>query len=116
MDDSAVATDTSRLFNAWYYQTACGSPYQRNDRWLDIFGKLADRIIAEIGPRSVMDAGCALGMLVEQLRARGVEAEGIDISGYAIAQTHESVRPYVRVASVTEPFGRRYDLIVYLDC
>jgi 2-polyprenyl-3-methyl-5-hydroxy-6-metoxy-1,4-benzoquinol methylase len=89
MDDGAVATDASRLFNAWYYQTGCGSPYQRDDHWLGIFGELADRIIAEIGPRSVMDAGCALGMLVEQLRARGVEAEGIDISGYAIAQTHE---------------------------
>jgi hypothetical protein len=117
MDDSAVATDYDRLFDAWYYQTACGSssPYQRNDRWLDIFGKLADRIIAEIGPRSVMDAGCAFGMLVEQLRARGIEAEGIDISEYAIAQAHESVRPYVRVASVTEPFGRRYDLIVCIE-
>jgi hypothetical protein len=115
MDDSAVATDASRLFNAWYYQTGCGSPYQRNDHWLGIFGELADRIIAEIGPRSVMDAGCALGMLVEQLRARGVEAEGIDISGYAIAQAHESVRPYVRVASVAEPFGRRYDLIVCIE-
>ena len=115
MDDSTVATDASRLFNAWYYQTGCGSPYQRNDHWLGIFGKLADRIVAEIGPRSVIDAGCALGMLVEQLRTRGVEAEGIDISGYAIAQTHESVRPYVRVASVTEPFGRRYDLIVCIE-
>jgi len=115
MDDSAVATDTSRLFNAWYYQTACGSPYQRNDRWINLFSKFAERIVAEIGPRSVMDAGCAFGMLVEQLRARGIEAEGIDISGYAIAQAHESVRPYVRVASVTEPFGRRYDLIVCIE-
>jgi hypothetical protein len=115
MDDGAVATDASRLFNAWYYQTGCGSPYQRDDRWINLFSKFAERIVAEIGPRSVMDAGCAFGMLVEQLRARGIEAEGIDISGYAIAQAHESVRPYVRVASVTEPFGRRYDLIVCIE-
>ncbi len=106
---------SGELFDAWYYQTGCGSPYQRNDHWLDIFGALADRIIAEIAPRSVMDAGCALGMLVEQLRARGVDAEGVDISEYAIAQADESVRPYVRVASITEPFGRRYDLIVCIE-
>lgn len=115
MDNSAVATDANRLFNAWYYQTGCGSSYQRDDCWIGLFSNLADRIVAEIGPHSVMDAGCAFGMLVEQLRARGVEAEGIDISEYAIAQVHESVRSYVRVASVTEPFGRRYDLIVCIE-
>lgn len=106
---------SGELFDAWYYQTGCGSPYQRNDHWLAIFGALADRIIAEIAPHSVMDAGCALGMLVEQLRARGVEADGIDISEYAIAQADDSVRPYVRVGSITEPFGRRYDLIVCIE-
>lgn len=114
MEDAHVI-NSGKLFNAWYYQTGCGSPYQRNDHWLSIFGDLADRIIAEIGPRSVLDAGCALGMLVEQLRARGVDAEGIDISDYAIAQADESVRPYVRVGSITEPFNRRYDLIVCIE-
>lgn len=113
--DNAHVMSSGGLFDAWYYQTGCGSPYQRNDHWLGVFGDLADRIIAEIGPRSVMDAGCALGMLVEQLRARGVDAEGIDISEYAIAQADESVRPYVRVGSITEPFNRRYDLIVCIE-
>ncbi|MGB9750872.1 class I SAM-dependent methyltransferase [Roseiflexus castenholzii] len=113
--DNAYLMSFGGLFDAWYYQTGCGSPYQRNDHWLSIFGDLADRIIADIGPRSVMDAGCALGMLVEQLRARGVDAEGIDISEYAIAQADESVRSYVRVGSIAEPFNRRYDLIVCIE-
>ncbi len=106
---------SGELFDAWYYRTGCGSPYQRDEQWLATFGRLADHIVAEIGPRSVMDAGCAFGMLVEQLRARGVDAEGIDISEYAITQADESVRPYVRVGSITEPFGRRYDLIVCIE-
>ncbi|MFQ3633051.1 methyltransferase domain-containing protein [Roseiflexus sp.] len=113
--DGTMAETFSSLFDAYYYQTSCGSPYQRNDHWLGIFGALADRIMTEIGPRSVMDAGCALGLLVEQLRARGVDAEGIDISEYAIAHAHEQVRPYVRLGSITEPLGRRYDLVVCIE-
>ncbi len=113
--NGTMAETFSSLFDAYYYQTSCGSPYQRNEHWLSIFDALADRIMTEIGPRSVMDAGCALGLLVEQLRARGVDAEGIDISEYAIAHAHEQVRPYVRLGSITEPFGRRYDLIVCIE-
>lgn len=107
--------DPRKLFDANYYRTGCGQPYSRNEVFMAFFGRVADRIVAEIGPRTVLDAGCALGMLVEQLRARGVEAEGIDISEFAIASAHESVREYVRVGSVAEPFGRRYDLIVCIE-
>lgn len=107
--------DANKLFDATYYATGCGRPYQRDEVWLNFFGGIAERIVAEIGPRTALDAGCALGLLVEQLRARGVDAEGVDISEFAIASAHESLRGHVRVGSVAEPFGRRYDLIICIE-
>lgn len=107
--------DTQSLFDAHYYATGCGLPYRRDEAWQRFFGGVADQIVAEIAPTSALDAGCALGLLVEQLRERGVAAEGVDISEYAIANAPEAVRPFVRVGSVTEPFGRRYDLIVCIE-
>ena len=65
-------------YDAWYFRHCCGRPYERSPEWLEFFGRIADRIVADIGPRTVMDVGCAMGFLVEALRDRGVEAFGID--------------------------------------
>lgn len=103
------------VYDAGYYAHGCGRPYQRDAVWLGFFGGVADRIVEGIRPGSVMDAGCALGFLVETLRDRGVDAWGVDISAYAIDAAFEAIRPYVRVASVTVPFGRRFDLVTCIE-
>jgi hypothetical protein len=108
-------TSPSSLFDANYYATGCGMPYRRDAAWLAFFSGVADHIVAEIAPASALDAGCAIGLLVEQLRARGVAAEGVDISEYAIGSAHESIRDVVRVGSVAAPLGRRYDLIICIE-
>jgi SAM-dependent methyltransferase len=111
----------STHFDAHYYAHCCGQPYCRNEHWLTFFGAIADRIESEILPASstppprVLDAGCALGLLVEALRTRGLDAEGIDVSEYAIQQAHESVRPYCRVGSAADELDGRYDLIVCIE-
>src|ERR1700722_8480122 len=71
------------LYDAEYYRTGCGAiPYEHNEYWLKFFGSMADALIGYLKPRTVMDAGCALGLLVESLGDRGVEAWGIDISEF----------------------------------
>ena len=102
-------------YDAYYYAHDCGRPYQRDDLWLGFFGEIADQIVRQIGPGSVLDAGCAMGFLVESLRDRGVDAFGIDISPYAIERVRPDIRPFCRVASITEPLDRRYDLIVCIE-
>jgi SAM-dependent methyltransferase len=106
---------TAEIFDAFYYTHGCGRPYQRDDEWLRFFGAIADRIVSDISPSSVLDAGCAMGFLVEKLRERGVEAFGVDISEYAIAQAHPDIRPFCWVGSVAAPLPRRYDLIVSIE-
>lgn len=111
MDSHGIAAS----YDAYYYAHGCGEPYQRNASWLDFFGGVADRIIKDIQPQTVLDAGCAMGFLVESLRARGVEAFGMDLSQYAIQNVHRSIQPYCVIGSVAEPLDRRYDLIVCIE-
>ena len=105
----------SQTFDGCYYARSCGRPYKRDAEWLAFFGGIAERIATEIRPQRVLDAGCALGLLVETLRDRGIDAYGIDISAFAIAQVHQPIQPFCRQGSVTEPFAERYDLIVSIE-
>jgi SAM-dependent methyltransferase len=111
---NTVAPDT-RSFDEFYYRNCCGQPYERNDAWLAFFNGIAERIVSDIRPTRVLDAGCTIGLLVETLRARGVEAWGIDLSTWAIEHASPAAAPYVREGSITEPFAERYDLIVCIE-
>ncbi|HEU5062365.1 MAG TPA: methyltransferase domain-containing protein [Solirubrobacterales bacterium] len=104
-------------YGSFYYQHywGGGGPYERNERWLEFFGKVADGIVRDLHPTSVLDAGCAMGFLVEALANRGVDAWGIDVSEYAISQVDESVRDRCQARSLTEPLERRYDLITCIE-
>lgn len=110
----------SEIYNAEYYHSGCGPiPYEEPEHWVKFFGMIADRIVADIHPKTVLDAGCAMGYLVAALRDRGVEAYGVDISAYAISKVREDVRPFCKVGSLTEPLPAglpdRYDLVVTIE-
>lgn len=110
----------SEIYNEEYYHNGCGPiPYEEPEHWVEFFGMIADRIVNDLHPRTVLDAGCAMGYLVAALRDRGVEAYGVDISEYAISKVREDVRPFCRVASLTEAFPndllQHYDLVVTIE-
>jgi SAM-dependent methyltransferase len=111
----SLAKTDPRLFDEYYFQHGCGQPYERTDAWLNFFGGIAEAVVRTIQPHSVLDAGCAMGFLVEGLRQRGVDAWGVDISEYAIERVHQSVRAFCSVGSVIEPFTRKYDVIVCIE-
>jgi SAM-dependent methyltransferase len=46
---------------------------------------IAESITNCLAPRSVMDVGCGTGVLLDELRARGVEARGFEYSAVALA-------------------------------
>lgn len=112
---AARASSQALSFDACYYARSCGRPYKRDAEWLAFFGGIADRIATDIHPRRVLDAGCALGLLVETLRDRHIEAFGIDISEFAIDHVYEPIKAFCRRASVIEPLGERYDLVVCIE-
>ena len=103
------------LFDENYYQTGLGLPYERNEYWLGFFAGIAEHIIRSLKPRRVLDAGCAMGMLMEAFWDRGVEAWGIDISPFAISRVRPDMRPYCRQASLSEPIEGQYDLVTCIE-
>jgi SAM-dependent methyltransferase len=105
-------------FDAAYYESHCGSvPYTRSqEQWPVFFGSVADHLIRSLRPARVLDIGCALGFLVEAFWDRGVEAWGIDISAYAIANVRPDMRDYCRLGSATQAVENGpYDLITCIE-
>jgi GT2 family glycosyltransferase/glycosyltransferase involved in cell wall biosynthesis len=77
--------------------------------------KLAEKIIREIRPSSVLDACCVGGELMAQLRGHGVEAWGMASSEDALQSIRPDMQPYCWLGSLVDPLPRRYDLIICLD-
>jgi O-antigen biosynthesis protein len=112
-----TSLDPSVLYGEDYYKQRFGPiPYARNEHWLNFFGGIAQNLIDTIRPKSVYDAGCAWGFLVEAFRDRGVEARGCDISAFAIDQVRDDIRPYCSVASLSQPIpAGPYDLVTCIE-
>ena len=105
----------AQLYDSFYFTHYSGRPYQRDEVWLQFFATIADRVVSDIRPCTVLDAGCAMGFLVEALRDRGVNAGGIDISEYAIEQVRPDIRTACWVGSVVDPFPQAYDLLMCIE-
>lgn len=78
---------------------------------MNFFTEIAAKIVNCIGPASLLHFGCAHGLLVENLRDRGVDAYGLAISENPAVQ----VLPFLQKGALLDPLPRRYDLIVCLD-
>ena len=107
----------SLLFGSAYYAGSCGPiPYERNGHWLHFFSSMAEEIARSLRPRTVFDAGCAWGFLVESFWDRGIEARGVDISAYAIGKVRPDIAEYCSVASLTEQVkGGPFDLVTCIE-
>ncbi len=103
------------LYNEKYYQNYNGDNYGRNEKWFSFFGNIADNIVEKIQPKTVLDIGCAYGLLVEALRDRGCEAFGIDVSDYALSRARNDIVKYLSVDTILRPMSRKFDLIVTIE-
>ncbi len=103
------------LYDPYYYGHCCGEVSYQDDKVRRFFDTIGERIVADVRPATVLDAGCAMGYLVGVLRRAGVAAWGVDVSEYAVANADADARPFCKVGSVLEPFGREYDLVVCME-
>ena len=114
-DEPTLLRTNDALYDASYYDNYNGEAYGRTEHWLTFFDNIADNIVRSLQPRSVLDVGCAFGLLVERLRDRGVDAFGMDVSQYAVSQGRPDILKYLSEASILKPLDRHYDLIVTIE-
>ena len=94
------------------------SGYERYDRDTSNADVAAGIICAHFPTGRTLDVGCATGFVVEALRERDVDAYGVDVSTYAIANAAPGARDFVRRADATEglPFDDgEFELISVLE-
>lgn len=112
-----------QIYNEQYYEQYDADvgkiSYKDSKDIRDFLSSVAKRIVSDLNPRTILDAGCATGHLVAALRDLGVEAYGLDISEYAISVVREDIKPYCFVGSLTERLPQnmpqRYDLVVTIE-
>ena len=109
----------NEIYNASYYGDYAGTDYKDKKIWIPFFKMIADRVIADFKPETVLDAGCALGYLVESLRKGGVDAFGVDVSEYAINLTDSSIKDYCYVGDISREFPeklrKKFDVITCIE-
>lgn len=108
---------SGQAYDEAYFQTHCGLPYERSTHWLQFFGTIAENVVQQFSPKTALDAGCAIGMLVETLRNYGVDTEGFDISEYAVSQAPEYLKPYIKIDNILNPdaSNKHYDLVICIE-
>jgi trans-aconitate methyltransferase len=79
---------------------------------VDVHGEAG--FVADLGPASVLDAGCGTGRVARELARRGIEVVGVDVDEAMIA-TARRLSPDLTwlAADVTQlDLGRRFDVVV----
>lgn len=109
----------SEDYSSTYYNDAHlggeGDYGWESEHWRGFFQMVADRVVGVVNPSTVLDVGCAKGLLVQALREKGVEASGLDVSEHAVETSHPDVRDHLRVASATDPIGGRFSLVTCIE-
>ncbi|MFK7738891.1 MAG: class I SAM-dependent methyltransferase [Planctomycetota bacterium] len=107
----------AQLYSAGYYE---GSGYSDKESPIEreLKGAVAEHVATALGSRKVLDAGCAGGLLVHELRNRGVEAHGFDHSPDLDRIAVPEVASFLRQGSLTNiPYGPEdgFDTLVCID-
>ncbi len=115
---SASLTTSSDDYGGAYYASHLGgedSYSWESDSWREFFTRMARRILDLHPATTILDVGCAKGLLVQAFVKSGADAYGLDISEHAVASAHPDVRDRLRVGSATEAIEGRYDLITCIE-
>lgn len=90
--------------------------YKYDGRWVPVAKDIVDHFGLKPGDK-VLDVGCAKGFLVKDLVALGIDAQGIDVSQYAIDHSEPEARGRLQVGSCDDlPFDdRSFDAVLAIN-
>ncbi|MGH9164950.1 MAG: class I SAM-dependent methyltransferase [Acidimicrobiales bacterium] len=94
------------------------SGYERYDRDTSNANVSAYLVWRWFPARRTLDVGCATGFVVEALRELGVDAQGVDVSQFAVEQAAHGARGHLHYGDLTRrlPFpAQRFDVVTALE-
>lgn len=104
------------------YSDVYNGYWQRADRLgessFDNATPIARQILSTCGPGKMLDIGCGMGALVRELLKHGVDAQGVDVSSFAIQHCRRAIPDRFQVASALAlPFpDDSLDSVISTDC
>lgn len=114
-----MAKPTDMYNNKAYYQHIYASEEINSQQSRQFYHDVAEYLQRVLSVNSVLDVGCATGMVVSAFRDLGIEAYGIDVSAYAISQVQERDKPFVHEQSaleeLPEDFPEHFDLVTCIE-
>lgn len=109
---------TGDLYDEDYYtRRGGGGPYTGYscmERLQDYFDRLAAELVERFGPCSILDSGCATGLLVRRLQMLGATAHGFDVSDWAVSNAVAENVTRQDARSLDYPDGS-FDVVVSQD-
>ncbi|MEQ9359179.1 methyltransferase domain-containing protein [Coleofasciculus chthonoplastes] len=82
-------------------QSFYNSEYSQN--WeITPYRAMAEMIVTVINPKSHLDIGCGIGLLVQAMRDKQVESCGLEYSESLVEQANSSIRQYIKNISIEE--------------
>lgn len=92
--------------------------YRYDGRWQKVAKAMVDHYGLKAADR-ILDVGCGKGFLLYDFTqvVPGIEVRGIDISGYAVRNAKEEVRPFLDIGSATSlPYkDKNFDLVISIN-
>ncbi|MBI2029926.1 methyltransferase domain-containing protein [Candidatus Gottesmanbacteria bacterium] len=116
------ARHDSSFYNREYFELGIGySGYTttKKGRLLSHLANLYRALTIKIflKPKTVLDVGCATGLLVYYLRKMGIEAYGIEVSKYALSKAHPGIKNYLQYGNIYRlPFNdKSFDVVTTFE-
>lgn len=99
------------IYNADYYECIVEGPATSSA------GAIADTIIGDLSPASVLDVGCGTGALLEALRERGCTVSGLEYADAALAYCRKRNLDVVKFDLENDVFAndRTFDVAVSME-
>jgi len=122
MTKEGVGLETANQFGSDYFELGKGASYKdgyARDTVVGYWKDVIEYLVQEHQPSCALEIGCAKGFLVHELRNKGVQCYGVDISQYALSKAPSAVKPFLHQADLCSeqlPFeAEAFDLIFCLE-
>lgn len=87
---------------------------ERREKLKPDYRILADSLARHLSFQSMLDVGCAQGLLLEPLRQKGIDVQGIEVSDDVTEYLPEPLKPHVTIGDFSEASGS-YDLVCCVE-